>query len=126
MVDWSRDKKELTAMTAGASVFTAAGLITVPELAFSWGVGYFTGWFAVLSHFVVIRLIRDLDQQAFLLWFYLSVFVRFFLILTLFTTLLLSGNFEQISFTLSFIISYIFHSVIDVILINKTFASRHS
>lgn len=119
-------KKELIAILSGI-VFAAIIGFSLPfYTAISWTTGYFLGIIAVAMHLFIVWLIRDYHKQDFIERYYLGIFIRLLLTLGLFTSFLMLTEIEQISFTLSFIISYIFHSVIDIILINKKFTKRSS
>lgn len=83
--------------------------------------GYGLGVLSAFSHLVMIRIISNWPQNSFLLVYYLGTVARILLTLLLFVLFLVLVKEGQISFTLSFIISYIFHSVVDGIFINKTF-----
>jgi hypothetical protein len=49
---------------------------------------------------------------------------RFILIIALFILFLISEKFDQLSFTVSFLISYLFHSMIDLISVHQSIANR--
>lgn len=82
-------------------------------------VGFLLSFVFVGSNFFVIRQIKTQSSSDFLTKFYLSLGVRFLLVLAAFVMILQTIKIHQIYFTVSFIISYIFHSVIEMILINK-------
>src|SRR5690625_1848769 len=86
--------------------------------------GYFLGPLPVLMAYLIIWFTRDLEHELFFMFYYLAVFLRFTAIPILFTLLLVLVNIEQISFTLSFIISYIFHSVIEIVFLHKISVHR--
>ncbi|MEX0890046.1 MAG: hypothetical protein WDZ33_00780 [Balneolaceae bacterium] len=106
----------------------AASLIlslAVPSIdVVGWISGYLLGLLAIAVHLVMYQLFKDADWKQFLAYYYLVFFLRLLLILSLFFLVLAVTNIEQVSFTLSFIISYILHSVIDIILIHKTSTNR--
>jgi hypothetical protein len=84
-----------------------------------WIAGYLLGLLAVLLHFAASVFTGKSSDDRFFRIFFLSLVIRFLLILVLFVILVLSEKFEQLSFTVGFLISYIFHSVNDVILLNN-------
>lgn len=84
--------------------------------------GYLLGVAAVVLHLLTLRFLQRFDSKKFIGGYFASILVRFLLVLSLFVLILLFGKIDQFFFTLSFIISYLFHSVIDLILIQKIFA----
>ena len=81
--------------------------------------GYFLGLLAVILHFGMSLLSRYISDELFLRYFFTGLVVRFVTILALFLLIIILEKFVQLSFTVSFLISYIFHSVIDTILLNQ-------
>ena len=81
--------------------------------------GYLLSFLFVASNFFVIRQIDTEGQKKFLKHFFGSLVARFVLVLSAFALVLVAIKIDQILFTVSFIISYILHSVIEVIFINK-------
>lgn len=82
-------------------------------------VGFFLSFVFVGSNFFVIKQIKTEKSSNLLRRFYLSLGIRFLLVLVALVVILKTIKIHQISFTVSFIISYIFHSVIEIILITK-------
>ncbi len=82
-------------------------------------VGFVLSFLFVGSNFFVIKRIKTEKSSNFITWFYLSLGVRFLFVLVALVVILKTTKIHEISFTVSFIISYIFHSVIEIILINK-------
>jgi len=120
ILELRRFRPEGLAIAVCFSLFLATGIL-LPFIGFGgWITGYLLGFGAVASHLLMVFSMEGLPWQRFLLRYYVGLLIRFLLVLSLFILLLLATNIEQISFTLSFIISYIFHSVVDVILIHKT------
>ena len=109
-------------VTAGGVLFI--GLLSI-QLPAATGIGIAAGWLlgliGVLAHYLSVWYLREKDDRSFFVWFFRGLFLRFIFILALFSIVLVSTEIEQISFTLSFIISYILHSVIDIILIHKNY-----
>lgn len=89
-----------------------------------WMAGYSLGLLAVVLHYAMSLLTKHIDDELFVRYFFVGLAVRFITILGLFVLLIISEKFDQISFTVSFLISYIFHSVIDTILLNKKLTDR--
>ena len=80
---------------------------------------YLLSFLFVASNFLVIQRLRGADNAKFYWQFFLSLGLRFLLVLVALVVILKAIKIHQIYFTVSFIISYIFHSVIEIILINK-------
>jgi F0F1-type ATP synthase assembly protein I len=112
-------KKEL--ITGGILFVCALILLLIlpDKYTIGWIVGYLLGFLAVLLHLFVVLFTGKLDDESFLYMYYTGIVLRFLIVLALFITLLAVTEIDQIAFTISFIISYIPHSVIEIILINK-------
>ncbi len=82
-----------------------------------WCTGYFLGLFAVIIHLISSSINKSADQN-FLRLYFISLFVRFLIVCLLFILILTTTKIHEFSFTVSFIISYIFHSVNEVIFLN--------
>ncbi len=82
-------------------------------------IGFFLSFLFVGSNFFVIKRIKTEKSSNFITRFYISLGVRFLLVLVALVVILKTIKIHEIYFTVSFIISYIFHSVIEIILINK-------
>jgi hypothetical protein len=82
-------------------------------------VGYLLSFFFVGSNFLVLRNFHALSDSDFYKRFFISLGVRFVLVIVVFVVVLLTIKIHQIYFTISFIISYIFHSLIEIISITK-------
>lgn len=88
-------------------------------------IGYFLGLSTVLSHFLFIRYTNNLDESDFQKLYFISIFIRFLLVCLIFVAIIIFTKIDELGFTVSFIISYIFHSVIEIILLNKQLASQN-
>ena len=82
-------------------------------------IGFLLGFIFVGSNIFVIKRIKTDKSSNFITRFYLSLGIRFLLVIVALVVILKTIKIHQIYFTVSFIISYIFHSVIEIILINK-------
>lgn len=80
---------------------------------------YLLSFLFVGSNFFVIRKIYRTKDARFYRHFFVSLAARFVLVLVALVVVLKATKIPQIYFTVSFIISYIFHSVIEIISINK-------
>ncbi|NBB77118.1 MAG: hypothetical protein GVY02_07040 [Bacteroidetes bacterium] len=104
-------------------LFAALTLVIVtlfpPEERFAWIVGYLMGIFAVALHYISSLFSYRQPDKDFLRVYYISIFVRFLIVCALFVLVLILTKIEVFSFTVSLIISYIFHSVNEVIHLNQ-------
>ena len=89
------------------------------HLQFSWIIGYLLGLFAVAIHLLTSLYTNDKTDITFLRHYYVSLLLRFLLVCFLFIFILIMIKIDEFSFTVSFIISYLFHSVNEVIFLNK-------
>lgn len=82
-------------------------------------VAYILSFIFVASNFFGIQNFRKETHKIFYRRFLIVLAVRFAFVLVMLMLILRVTKFHQIYFTVSFIISYILHSVIEIILINK-------
>lgn len=80
---------------------------------------YLLSFAFVGSNFLVMRKLDVDDHRRFVRIFGRSLAVRFILVLIAIVAGLSIGNKHQIFFTVSFIISYICHSITEIIFLNK-------
>lgn len=85
----------------------------------AWIIGYLLGLFAVVIHFFTSMITNRRDDIQFIKTSYISMFIRFLVVCILYVAIIKMIKIDEFSFTVSFIISYIFHSVIEVILLNQ-------
>lgn len=112
------------ALVVGTLFFWLMIFILPNDMTKSWLTGYGLGLITILLHFVASSAFKGLSDKNFFRLYFLSIAIRFLLVFGLFIWIIISGKIDQISFTVSFIISYIFHSVIEIILINKKLTNR--
>lgn len=79
--------------------------------------GYILGLTAVALHYFQVAFFARLENARFFSFYGLASLGRIIIILGLFVGLILLEKIDQFSFTVSFLISYIYHSVIDIYLI---------
>ncbi len=96
-------------------ILAASSAQFLPEFTVSFGLTYLF----VAGNFAVVRYLDVDDNKKFYRLFFISIVLRFLLVLGALVFVLKTINFHQIFFTVSFIISYIFHSVNEIIFINK-------
>lgn len=89
-------------------------------------IGYFLGLLAVTLQFITSAVILNAQGNSFFVFLFSTLFIRFLLVLSIFVLILLTTKIDSLGFTVSFIISYIYHSVIEIILINKKLTNRSS
>lgn len=81
--------------------------------------GFFLSLVFVISSTIIVEKFWNSDEPTFFKAFILSIPLRFFFVLTTFAVLLLVTKIDEIYFTVSFIISYLYHSITETIFINK-------
>lgn len=81
--------------------------------------GFLLSLIFVISSTIIVERFWNSDEPTFFKAFILSIPLRFFIVLTVFAILLLVTKIDEIYFTVSFIISYLYHSITETIFINK-------
>lgn len=89
------------------------------DMLFAWLLGYFLGMLAVFIHLGSSYFTEQQEDQKFIQTYYISLFIRFLIVCTLYVAMIMMLKIDEFSFTVSFIISYLFHSVIEVIFLNQ-------
>lgn len=110
---------------AGGALLLLILLFTARQYATGMIIGYFLGLSVVLAHLLFIRRTKNLGEADFQKLYFISIFVRFFFVCLIFVALIIFTKIDELGFTVSFIISYIFHSVIEIILLNKQLTSQN-
>lgn len=82
-----------------------------------WATGYFLGLFAAVIHLISSSFNKSTGDNFLHIYFF-SLFIRFLIVCVLFILIITVTKIHEFSFTVSFIISYIFHSVNEVIFLN--------
>jgi hypothetical protein len=85
----------------------------------AWLAGYSLGLFAVMVHFFSALFTKKTSNRHFANIYFASLFIRFLIVCVLFVSILMMTKIDEFGFTVSFIISYIFHSVNEVIFLNR-------
>jgi drug/metabolite transporter (DMT)-like permease len=85
----------------------------------AWLSGYTLGLTAVLIHLFSSVFNQKSSDEKFTSIYFFSLLVRFLIVCSIFILVLLTTKIDEFSFTVSFIISYIFHSVNEVIFLNR-------
>lgn len=104
--------------------FLIVGALWPGELRSGWFAGYGVGLLTILLHFATSYFSGKWYKKRFFLLYVSAIIVRFLIVLGIFIVLLIMEKFDQFSFTVSFLISYICHSVINIILLNKELTNR--
>ncbi|NBC28205.1 MAG: hypothetical protein GVY08_15185 [Bacteroidetes bacterium] len=112
------------ALAAGGFLLTASLIIFPGVESAGWIAGYAVGLMAIVLHFLQYHVSKRLGNDDFFSLYGPMVLMRLFVILCVFIGLLIWQKFDQFSFTVSFLISYIYHSVINIYLINKELTKR--
>lgn len=99
-------------------VFTMLFFLTA-EAATAVLVGYLLSFLFVGSNWIVIRRLFSGESTPFYRRYLRLLLIRFASVIGLLVLILGVTKIDQIFFTVIFIISYIFHSVIEIIFINK-------
>ena len=95
------------------------GFLAGTQFLFAFGLAYLLSYLFVASNFIAVRNINLDDHKKFYRIFLISLAVRFALMIGALIFVLEVIKIHQIFFTVSFIISFIFHSVIEIIFINQ-------
>lgn len=112
-------KSTAAVLIAGFLLFMGSALLFPDERIVGWVAGYFVGLLATVLHFVQYLFTKQLQNKRFFSLYTPISLARTLIVLLIFVTLLIWGKFDQLSFTVSFLISYIYHSVINIYLMNK-------
>jgi drug/metabolite transporter (DMT)-like permease len=116
--------KIAAALISFAALFFVVFLLLPAHASTGLAMGYLLGFLAVALHYIMSLFTKKISDQYFMWYYFGGLFLRFLIVLGLFLLLIISGKFDQLSFTVSFLISYIFHSVIDMILLNKKLTNQ--
>lgn len=113
-------RKKLYLSTAiGAAAFVITGMFLPKDSALGWYSGYGIGLLAVFLHYGATVLSNKSLLRDFLVSYYFGLFLRFAIVISLFILIIILTKIDELSFTVSFIISYILHSVNEMIFLNQ-------
>ena len=124
-----RQSVKITIWVSTALFLTANLLIigfSTVSVSFGWGIGYMLGMVTVVLHLASSFFFKKYSQKEFITYYYSALLVRFFIVCALFLLILVFIKIHEFSFTVSFIISYIFHSVIEVIFLHQKLSNETS
>jgi len=86
---------------------------------FAVATGFLLSFLFVISSTLIINKFWKREEPTFLKAFIFSIPIRFFIVLSVFIILLVITKIDEIYFTVSFIISYLYHSITETIFINN-------
>lgn len=94
------------------------------EISFSVISGLIISFLFVITAAWVHNKFWDYEEERFLKLFYRSLLIRFFFVIVFLAIFLSLSKIDEIYFTVSFIISYLYNSVAEMILFNKTLTKK--
>lgn len=109
----------LLLICAGLGVFIGVLLFYSLENINALFAGYAIGFLAIGLHYIMSLFSMKWENETFFALYGPLSLLRFILVLVIFIGMIFWGKFDQFSFTVSFLISYIYHSVINIFLLNK-------
>lgn len=113
-------KKVAVSIAPITFLFVIIGIILLPErMQIGWFTGYFLGFTSVIFHLISTKFIEKYSENRILEYYFFTLFIRFIFVCSVFVFLLVATKIDEFSFTVSFIISYILHSVNEVIFLNQ-------
>ncbi len=86
--------------------------------------GFGLGFIFVLTSAWVHSKFLHLEEERFTKFFYRSILIRFFFIVIFLIIILSLSKIDELYFTVSFIISYLYNSVAEMILFNQTLTNK--
>lgn len=108
-------------------VFAALNIILVLmfpiEEGIGWTTGYMLGLLMVIIHLISSIYNNNKPKEVFKKIYLISLALRFLIVCALFVLILAATKIDEFSFTVGFIISYLFHSVNEVIFLNRKFSN---
>lgn len=120
IIDSSFEKKLVKTALLFAALFSVIGLILPKQATIGFLSGYSVGFLTVILHLSMSLFTHKSSiSKKFLKRYYYGFFVRLAVVSILFVLILILTEIDELSFTVSFIISYILNSVIEVIFLNQ-------
>jgi len=113
------DRKIIISTVVIGLIFIFAGIIIPNKFTLGWFIGYLIGLLAVVLHLGASMFSKKTMSRDFIASYFFGLLLRFVLVLALFVLILILTKIDELSFTVSFIISYILHSVNEVIFLNQ-------
>lgn len=113
-------KKVAVSIAPIAFLYFIIGIVLLPErMQIGWFAGYFLGLTSVIFHLFATKFIEKYSDTRILEYYFFTLFLRFIFVCSVFVFFLVATKIDEFSFTVSFIISYILHSVNEVIFLNQ-------
>ena len=112
-------KSTVFALSVCLALFIGAAFLFPENRVAGWIAGYFVGLLATILHYVQYMFTKQLQNEHFFNMYTPLSLARTMVVLLIFVLVLIWEKFDQFSFTVSFLISYIYHSVINIYLINN-------
>lgn len=100
-------------------VFLSSAFFLPAHMKTGWWAGYFTGLLTIVFYAVTAHLSSKKPGAEFITHYYAGMLIRFCAVCAVFIFLLVMTKIDEFSFTVSFIISYLLHSINEVIILNK-------
>lgn len=117
--------KHLLKINSYVLIGIALLIILLPiEASLSVLAGFALGFIFVLTSAWVHIKFLQLEEERFTKLFYRSILLRFFFIIGFLIIILSLSKIDEMYFTVSFIISYLYNSVAEMILFNQTLTNK--
>ena len=117
-------KRGVIPLVSGAAFFALFLILADKENVAGGIAGYMVGLLAAALHLMQATYVARLGNDRFFSLYGLLSLARLAVILLLFISFILTEKIDQFSFTVSFLISYIYHSVIEIYLIKDDSTTR--
>jgi len=118
--DSSFEKKLVKTALLFATLFFIIGFFLPGKATTGFLAGYSVGFVTVILHLSMSLFTHKSSlSKKFMKRYYYGFFVRLAVVSVLFVLILILTEIDELSFTVSFIISYILNSVIEVIFLNQ-------
>ncbi|HLR90751.1 MAG TPA: hypothetical protein VK040_07315 [Balneolaceae bacterium] len=108
-------------------VFAALNIVLVLlfpiEEGIGWTTGYMLGLLMVIIHLIMSIYNKNSPKEKFNKVYLINLALRFLIVCAFFVLILIATNIDEFTFTVGFVISYLFHSVNEVIFLNRKFSN---
>ena len=119
MMDKSADRRAIFYIAAGFILFSVTILLDATGPAPAIAAGYVIGALVIVLHYIIGYLSVGWSNETFFAVYTPLTLLRMLLAIGVYIGVIIWGIFDQFSFTVSFLISYLYHSVINIFLLNK-------
>ena len=93
------------------------------EEGIGWTTGYMLGLLMVIIHLMMSIYNKNSPKEKFNKVYLINLALRFLIVCAFFVLILIATNIDEFTFTVGFVISYLFHSVNEVIFLNRKFSN---